>query len=326
VHVAAPASGRIAAANPELLREPSLAKSENYGSGCMFAIEPGNQGWKSLPVGEQARAWLRAEGDRLERFYETQIGLAAADGGELVAPPDTLLNDAQWKALAPQLPPDRGWIGRRKGAAGDDRGGRGLAAATSPPIEGDRMATRDRSVPTILARLRAKGSARNRAGMARYGIAVESAFGVPVLEPRSMARSLGRHHDLALALWKTGNHEARLLACFVDDPEAVTADQMESWAAGFDSWDVCDPATTSLFDRTRHAWTKAAAWAGREGEWVKRGGFALMAGLAAHDEAASDRAFRKRLPLVERGATDPRNFVKKGVSWALRNIGTRNRA
>jgi glycine cleavage system H lipoate-binding protein len=100
VQVAAPASGRIARVNVDLLREPTLAKSENYGGGWLFAIEPENQGWKSLPIGEQARAWLRAEGDRLERFYETQLGLAAADGGELIASPDTLLNDAQWTALA----------------------------------------------------------------------------------------------------------------------------------------------------------------------------------------------------------------------------------
>jgi glycine cleavage system H protein len=99
VQVAAPASGRIVAVNPEVMREPTLAKSENYGSGWLFAIEPANQEWKSLPFGETAREWLRAEGHRLERFYEDQLGMAAADGGELVAAPDTLLNDEQWKNL-----------------------------------------------------------------------------------------------------------------------------------------------------------------------------------------------------------------------------------
>ncbi len=181
-------------------------------------------------------------------------------------------------------------------------------------------------VGPILDELRAMGSEKNRAGMARYGINVENAFGVSVYELRKLAKHLGRDHGLALALWATGNHEARLLACFVDDPAEVTEEQMEAWARDFDSWDLCDQATTSLFDLTRHAWTKAAEWARREEEWVIRGGFALMAGLAVHDKAASDRAFLKLLPVIERGAFDERNFVKKAVNWAVRNIGKRNRA
>jgi 3-methyladenine DNA glycosylase AlkD len=131
---------------------------------------------------------------------------------------------------------------------------------------------------------------------------------------------------LALALWATGNHEARLLACFVDDPGAVSATQMEAWARDFDSWDICDQATTSLFDQTRIAWRMAAGWARREEEWVKRAAFALMAGLASHDKSAPDRAYLDLLPLIERGAFDARNFVKKAVNWALRNIGKRSRA
>jgi 3-methyladenine DNA glycosylase AlkD len=178
----------------------------------------------------------------------------------------------------------------------------------------------------ILAELRGLGSERDRAGMARYGINVENAFGVSIYELRKVAKRLGTDHELALALWATGNHEARLLACFVDDPVAVTAEQMEAWARDFDSWDICDQATTSLFDRTQPAWTKAAEWAGREEEWVKRGGFALMAGPAAPDKTPEDRAFTELLPLIERGASDDRNFVKKAVNWALRNIGKRNRA
>jgi 3-methyladenine DNA glycosylase AlkD len=181
-------------------------------------------------------------------------------------------------------------------------------------------------VAALLAELRGLGSERDRAGMARYGINVADAFGVSVHELRKVAARLGTDHGLALALWATGNHEARLLACFVDDPAAVTARQMEAWARGFDSWDVCDQATTSLFDLTRHAWAKAAAWARREEEWVKRAGFALMAGLAVHDRAAGDRSFLALLPLVERGARDERNYVKKAVSWALRNMGKRNAA
>ena len=190
------------------------------------------------------------------------------------------------------------------------------------PIQGKT----DNGVADILAELRSMGSERDRAGMARYGIKVENAFGVSVYELRGMAKRLGTNHALALALWATGNHEARLLACFVDDPALVSDKQMEAWARDFDSWDICDQATTSLFDLTRHAWAKAIEWAGRDEEWVKRAGFSLMAGLAVHDKAATNRAFRKLLSVIERGAFDERNFVKKAVNWALRNIGKRNRA
>src|SRR3990172_6128760 len=184
----------------------------------------------------------------------------------------------------------------------------------------------DEQVAGILAELRALGSAKDRAGMARYGINVENAFGVSVYELRKIARRLGAGHELALALWRTGNHEARLLACFVDDPAAVTEKQVEAWVRDFDSWDICDQATTSLFDQTKHAWPKASEWAARDEEWVRRAGFALMAGLAVHDRSAADRAFSRLLPVIERGAFDERNFVKKAVNWALRNIGKRNRA
>jgi len=149
---------------------------------------------------------------------------------------------------------------------------------------------------------------------------------VSVCSLRKIAKRLGTNHGLALTLWATGNHEARLLACFVDDPAAVTEEQLETWACGFDSWDLCDQACTSLFDRTRYAWSKASEWARRDGEWVRRAGFALMTGLAVHDRSASDRAFLRFLPLIERAAWDERNYVKKAVNWALRNIGKRNLA
>lgn len=184
----------------------------------------------------------------------------------------------------------------------------------------------DMRVPTLLAELRSLGSEKDRAGMALYGIDVENAFGVSIYELRKVAKRLGTDHGLALALWATGNHEARLLACFIEDPTEVTERQIEAWARDFDSWDICDQATTSLFDLTKHAWSKAPEWAKRDEQWVKRGGFALMAGLAVHDKTASDRAFLKLLPLIERGAWDDRNFVKKAVNWALRNIGKRNLA
>ena len=194
---------------------------------------------------------------------------------------------------------------------------------TSKGLE-KRSAPQERRVSEILAELEAHGSAKNRAGMARYGINVDSAFGVSIPVLRTLAKRVGTDHALAIALWKTGNHEARLLACFVDDPNAVTEAQMERWASDFDSWDLCDQATTSLFDRSALAWTRAVAWAKRDEEWVRRAGFSLMAGLAVHDKEASDRAFLRLLPLVVRAASDDRNFVKKAVNWALRNIGKRN--
>jgi 3-methyladenine DNA glycosylase AlkD len=183
-----------------------------------------------------------------------------------------------------------------------------------------------KKIADLLAELRSLGNAEHRVGMARYGINVEDAFGVSIYELRKIATRVGTDHDLALALWATGNHEGRLLACFVDDPAAVTSEQMEAWALDFDSWDICDQATTSLFDRTGHAWVKAREWAARDEEWVRRGGFALMAGLAVHDRTATDRAFTRLLPLIARGASDERGFVKKAVNWALRNIGKRDRA
>jgi 3-methyladenine DNA glycosylase AlkD len=181
-------------------------------------------------------------------------------------------------------------------------------------------------VSDVLAELHSLGSEQTRSEMTRIGIRDSRAFGVSVYELRKVAQRIGSDHQLALALWATGHHEARLLACFVDDPNAVTKKQMEAWARDFDSWDVCDQATTSLFDQTPYAWQKAVEWADRREEFVRRGGFALMAGLAVHDRAAANRDFKRLLPLIRRHASDDRNFVKKAVNWALRNIGKRNRA
>ncbi len=176
----------------------------------------------------------------------------------------------------------------------------------------------------LVEELRALGSAEARAGMARYGIEVRDAFGVSVYELRRVAKRVGTDHELALALWATGNHEARLLAAFVDDPALVTQHQLESWILDVDSWDVCDQLTTDLVDRTPFAHATAVEWAQRPQEWVRRGGFALMAGLAVHDKQASDEAFLAFFPLIGAAAWDDRNFVKKAVNWALRNIGKRS--
>lgn len=184
----------------------------------------------------------------------------------------------------------------------------------------------DARVAAILEELRALGSEKDRQGMARFGINVDNAFGIAVPVLRKIAKRFRGDHALAQALWATGNHEARLLAGFVDDPKAVTPEQIEAWAADFDSWDICDQATTSLFDKTPHAWPKARELALRDSEWVKRAGFSLMAGLAWHDKGTPDQAFLDFLPLIEAGAFDRRNFVKKAVNWALRGIGKRNLA
>ena len=178
----------------------------------------------------------------------------------------------------------------------------------------------------VLTQLRSVGNPRNREGMARYGINVESALGVSVTELRKLARRLGRDHRLASGLWKTGVHEARILAALVDEPEKVTPAQMERWARGFDSWDLCDQVCSNLFDRTPFAYEKATEWAGRDEEFVKRAGFALMAALAVHDKEAGDEDLAAFLPIIEREADDERNFVKKAVDWALRQIGKRSRA
>jgi 3-methyladenine DNA glycosylase AlkD len=178
----------------------------------------------------------------------------------------------------------------------------------------------------LVAELQGLADSENLAGMARYGITTDRALGISIYTLRPIAKRIGKDHALALELWDTGIHEARLLAVFVDDPALVSGDQMELWAAGFDSWDVCDQACTSLFDASPLAWEKAVEWAGREEEFVKRGGFAIMAGLAVHDKAAVDERFVALLAVVERQADDDRNFVKKAANWALRNIGKRNAA
>jgi 3-methyladenine DNA glycosylase AlkD len=178
----------------------------------------------------------------------------------------------------------------------------------------------------IIAELRSIASPANVAGMARYGISSKNTLGVSVPSLRAAAKRIGTDHALALELWESGIHEARMLAGFIDDPALVTEEQLERWAKEFDSWDVCDQVCSALFDKTPFAREKAAAWSRREAEFVKRAGFVLMAALAVHDKKASDGVFKGFLPLIEREAADDRNFVKKAVNWALRQIGKRNRA
>ncbi len=178
----------------------------------------------------------------------------------------------------------------------------------------------------VMQWLERQGTRRTVDEMARYGIEAERAFGVPMGMLLSLKKRLGTDHALSLALWETGWYEARLLAALLGDPERVTRRQMDAWAAGFENWADCDTACFKLFDRSPFAWEKARQWAKSPRELVKRGGFALMACLALHDKTTPDKTFLALLPLVENGARDDRNFVKKGVSWALRAIGRRTLA
>ncbi|HJS30159.1 MAG TPA: DNA alkylation repair protein [Anaerolineales bacterium] len=176
----------------------------------------------------------------------------------------------------------------------------------------------------ILADLRLHGDPAGAAGMARFAIRGQEVLGVKIPILRKMAKEIGRDHQLAQALWETGVHEVRLLAGFIDDPKEVGEAQMEAWVLDFDSWDVCDQVVGGLFDKTDLAFHKAHEWSRRDEEFVKRAGFVMMASLAVHDKKALDEVFLEFLPVIVRESIDERNFVKKAVNWALRQIGKRN--
>ena len=178
----------------------------------------------------------------------------------------------------------------------------------------------------VLEELTGLGDRAGREGMARFGIETSRALGVSVVKLRSLAKRIGRDHELALQLWRSGIHEARLLAAFVDEPAEVSEEQMEAWAAEFDSWDLVDQCCGSLFDKSPFAYRKAVEWSAREEEFVKRAGFALMASLAVHDTSVPDEVLGAFLPVIEREAVDRRNYVRKAVNWALRQIGKRSPA
>lgn len=178
----------------------------------------------------------------------------------------------------------------------------------------------------IIQQLKALANPANVEGMARYGINPHNTLGVSMPALRAIARQTKLNHALALELWDSGIHEARILAALVADPKQVDEELMERWVHDFDSWDVCDQVCSNLFDKTPLAYCKATEWAGRQPEFVKRAGFVLMAALAVHDKKASNQAFEAFFPVILREAHDERNFVKKAVNWALRGIGKRNRA
>lgn len=176
----------------------------------------------------------------------------------------------------------------------------------------------------VLAKLNAQARPENVSGMACYGMAAEGRLGVSIPALRQMAKQIGKDHGLALELWQTGIPEARILASMVAQAPQLTEAQMEQWAADFNSWDVCDQVCLNLFAKSPFAWKKISEWASREEEYVRRAAFALVACLAWNDKEAEDEQFTTLFPLVKQAATDERNYVKKAVSWALRNIGKRN--
>jgi len=176
----------------------------------------------------------------------------------------------------------------------------------------------------ILKKLKALSNLKAVEGMVRFGINPENTYGVSVPNLRKMAKEIGKDHSLAQQLWASGIHEVRILASMIDDSNQVTKRQMDAWIKDFDSWDVCDQCCMNLFDKTPMAWEKAVEWTKREKEFEKRAGFTLMACLAWHDKESPDKKFLVFLLAIKRKADDDRNYVKKAVNWALRNIGKRN--
>jgi len=176
----------------------------------------------------------------------------------------------------------------------------------------------------VIRNIKSQANAKNVAGMARFGINSTNTLGVSMPYLRKIGKQIGRDHILALKLWQSKINEARILASLIDDPSLVSAKQMEDWVKDFDSWDVCDQVCLNLFSKTKFTWSKAVAWTKSDKEFVKRAGFALMAVLAVHDKEVEDKEFMKLLPIIKREAKDERNFVKKAVNWALRQIGKRN--
>ncbi|MEN8614430.1 DNA alkylation repair protein [Dehalogenimonas sp. THU2] len=176
----------------------------------------------------------------------------------------------------------------------------------------------------ILTELRSMSNPANIVGMARFGINPDNTLGVSIPALRAMAKLHRRNHELAIGLWNSGIHEARILASLVDDPKQVTIAQMEAWIADFDSWDVCDQVCSNLWEKTPYAYDKAIEWSHRQEVFVKRAGFVLMARLAVGDKKIPDEQIKAFLPEIVRGSNDARNFVKKAVNWALRQIGKRS--
>ena len=179
-------------------------------------------------------------------------------------------------------------------------------------------------VRDVIRELETRADARAAAGMARFGITGAHVYGISMPELIKLGKAIGRDHRLALELWAVPGRETRILAALIDDPLQVTEAQIDGWVRDFDSWEVCDQAIMKLFEKTPFAWDRALTWSRSEDEFVKRAGFVMMARLAVWDKRAPDAAFTAFWPEIKRGAADERNFVKKAVNWALRQIGKRN--
>lgn len=185
--------------------------------------------------------------------------------------------------------------------------------------------TKAHDVNDAVASLKRLATKKTLDGMARYAIPSDKTFGVAVSDIQKVAKQVGRSHELAEQLWQTGWYEARMLCAYVDEPDRVTPAQMDRWCRDFDSWAIVDTICFVLFDRTAHALDKVIKWSGRKKEFEKRAAFAPLACVALHDKQIDDEPFAQCLPLIEKAATEERNFVKKGVSWALRSVGRRSR-
>ena len=180
------------------------------------------------------------------------------------------------------------------------------------------------SVEKVLEQLKAKARPDQLEGMSRFGIVGEKRLGVSIPDLRRLAREVGKNHELALKLWASGFEDARILASMVEVPEQVSEEQMEDWVKDLGSWDVCDQLCMNLLDRVKGIRKKIVDWSRREGEFVRRASFSLIAVISVHDKQVPDEEFSAFFPLIKQGALDERNYVKKAVSWALRNIGKRN--
>ena len=176
----------------------------------------------------------------------------------------------------------------------------------------------------VLEKLKSLSNPKNVEGMAHFGINSKNTYGISIPNLRKIAKETGKNHELAQQLWESGIHEARILASMIDNPKMVTEEQMEKWIKDFDSWDVCDQVCMNLFDKTNFAYDKVIEWSKRNEEFVKRTGFSLIACMAFHNKDIEDKDFIKLLPIIKRESTDDRNFVRKAVNWALRQIGKRN--
>ncbi len=177
----------------------------------------------------------------------------------------------------------------------------------------------------IIKKLKSLSNPKAAEGMARFGISAKNTLGVSIPNLRKLAKVIGKNHEIAQKLWDSGIHEARILASMVDEAEKVTERQMGKWVKDFDSWDVCDQVCSNLFDKTPFAYKKAFEWSERKEEFVKRTGFVLMATLSVHDKQAKDKKFEQFFQIIKKHSIDERNFVKKAVNWALRQIGKRNK-